>query len=187
MKNSDAERLFNDNIALAYFARNRYGWMFRGFREISPEDVTQICLLALWNAALHFDGSRGCLFSTFAVSHMRGEMKKALRSAMREARFCAVSIDAYAPGEREDGSGECNRYDIPSPEDVGIAAAAVSDLNAFIFTLPERTRRVLACREAGMRQAEIGRALGISQVHVSRILRQAAQAFRSTDPEGENL
>lgn len=180
MKNNDAERLFNDNIALAYFARNRYGWMFRGFREISPEDVSQICLLALWNAALRFDGSRGCLFSTFAVSHMRGEMKKALRAEIREARFCAASIDACAPGEREDGAGDGSRCEIPSPEDVGCAAVASSDLNAFISTLPERTRRVLACREAGMRQAEIGRALGISQVHVSRILRQAASQYRDT-------
>ncbi|HVL94218.1 MAG TPA: sigma-70 family RNA polymerase sigma factor [Solirubrobacteraceae bacterium] len=46
--------------------------------------------------------------------------------------------------------------------------------------LPERQRRILALRYvAGMTQEEIGRQVGLSQMHVSRLLRQALERMQA--------
>jgi RNA polymerase sigma factor (sigma-70 family) len=172
---TEAETLFHDNIALAYFARNRYGWMFAGCREIAPEDVDQICLMALWTAALRFDLARGCCFSTYAVSTVYGAMRKALRAAIRRNRLPTVPLDSVAV-DRPDNEDECAR-NVPDPEDLEEAVCDSAAYSGFIESLSELTRRVIACRASGMGQAEIGRAIGLSQVHVSRLIRQAAKQY----------
>ena len=49
--------------------------------------------------------------------------------------------------------------------------------------LPRREQRILLMRFYGdMTQAEIGRALGISQMHVSRLLAHALGFLRGADP-----
>lgn len=178
LTHTEAETLFHENISLAYFARNRYGWMFAGCREISPEDVDQICLMALWTAALRFDAARGCRFSTYAVSVVCGAMRKALRAALRRNRLPTVPLD-FIVADRQDGGDECAR-NVPDPEDLAECVCDGDAYASFLKSLPERTRRVIACRAAGMRQAEIGRAVGLSQVHVSRLIRRAARQYAAS-------
>ncbi|WP_371502857.1 SigB/SigF/SigG family RNA polymerase sigma factor [Kitasatospora sp. NBC_00374] len=56
----------------------------------------------------------------------------------------------------------------------------VQSLKPLIAALPERERRILALRfTEDLTQAEIGRRLGISQMHVSRLLAHSFQALRA--------
>lgn len=68
-------------------------------------------------------------------------------------------------------------------EDPGMGAAATEDrlaLSEAIDGLPLRQRRILDLRfNHDMTQAEIGEELGISQMHVSRLLAEAIEALRS--------
>jgi RNA polymerase sigma-B factor len=80
------------------------------------------------------------------------------------------SLDRPAGEEGEDAVGV-----LLGGEDPGYAhvenAALVEDL---LGTLPEREREILRLRfEEELTQAEIGRRLGVSQMHVSRLIRQS--------------
>jgi RNA polymerase sigma-B factor len=72
-------------------------------------------------------------------------------------------------------------------EDRGIEHAVDSDaLWAHLATLPQRQQRILALRFYGnMSQAEIGERLGISQMHVSRLLGAALAQLRECLTEGK--
>ena len=52
-------------------------------------------------------------------------------------------------------------------------------LEAWLAILPERERVIMRLRFAeGLRQSEIGERLGVSQMHVSRLIRQSLDALR---------
>jgi RNA polymerase sigma-B factor len=90
-------------------------------------------------------------------------------------------------GEGESGSlGEFLGEDDPQVEHT-LDMAAVS---AHWHELPERQQRILLMRFYGnMTQAEIGARLGISQMHVSRLMAQSLAYLRDCllDPEEDRL
>ena len=90
------------------------------------------------------------------------------RVAARAMR--ADSIDRSSAGEPDDE----RKAHVPAAEDPGFAAAeSRATLARLTAGLPERERRILALRYSGdLSQAEIGRRIGLSQMHVSRILRR---------------
>ena len=68
--------------------------------------------------------------------------------------------------------------------DVGEAVEARLDLGRRLETLDERSQRIVAMRLGlELSQAEIAERLGISQMHVSRLLRAALERLWSTDEE----
>jgi RNA polymerase sigma-B factor len=70
--------------------------------------------------------------------------------------------------------------DLLGDEDDGLLAAEQHlDLREAIAQLPEREQRILALHFYGNQtQAEIGRQMGLSQMHISRLLRRAVGALR---------
>jgi RNA polymerase sigma-B factor len=59
-------------------------------------------------------------------------------------------------------------------------------LKALLDGLPERERRIVELRfEQGLTQDEIAREVGISQMHVSRLLRASLAALRQAIDEGD--
>ena len=55
-----------------------------------------------------------------------------------------------------------------------IALTTEQDIDGLLATLSERERLILKLRfEEDLTQAEIGRQLGVSQMHVSRLIRQS--------------
>ncbi len=71
----------------------------------------------------------------------------------------------------------------PAANDEGYAAAEFrATIAGMTKDLPERERQILALRFAGdLSQAEIGREVGISQMHVSRILRRTLEDLNAKD------
>ena len=75
---------------------------------------------------------------------------------------------------RDDEPGNERRAHAPAVEDPGyVSAESRATVARLTEGLPERERLILAMRYSGdLSQAEIGRRVGLSQMHVSRILRR---------------
>ena len=102
---------------------------------------------------------------------------------LREAGHAELAFHPYyldAPVSAEDEAttfGELLGADDPSIDQ----AVDVDALWTHWSTLPQRQQRILAMRFYGnMTQAEIGRRLGISQMHVSRLLDNALTQLRQS-------
>jgi len=109
---------------------------------------------------------------------------------MREARqadlvFSTYSLDAPL-SDREDPA---LLADVLGDDDPGVAHTIdMESVNAHWDELPEREQRILVMRYYGnLTQTEIGDRLGISQMHVSRLLARALAHLRSklVDPSEE--
>jgi RNA polymerase sigma-B factor len=109
---------------------------------------------------------------------------------MREARqadlvFSTYSLDAPL-SDREDPA---LLADVLGDDDPGVAHTIdMESVNAHWDELPEREQRILVMRFYGnLTQTEIGDRLGISQMHVSRLLARALEHLRSKliDPSEE--
>jgi RNA polymerase sigma-B factor len=111
------------------------------------------------------------------------------RDDMQEARqadlvFTTYSLDAPL-SDRDDPA---LLADMLGDDDPGVAHAIdMESVNAHWGELPEREQRILVMRFYGnLTQTEIGDRLGISQMHVSRLLARALAHLRSKllDPAG---
>ena len=95
----------------------------------------------------------------------------------------AVSFDAPTRGHDE---GLTLQDTLATSEDGYVAAENRAVLDALLSDLPARSRHVLRLRfERDLTQAEIGNLLGVSQMQVSRIIRQAIDQLRRTAEEQE--
>ncbi|MFF9017922.1 RNA polymerase sigma factor SigF [Streptomyces sp. NPDC014870] len=90
--------------------------------------------------------------------------------------YTASSLDAQP--EEDDGEGAL--ADRIGYEDHGLEGIEyIESLKPMIASLPPRDRRILSLRfVAGMTQSEIGEELGISQMHVSRLLSRTLTRLR---------
>jgi len=101
-----------------------------------------------------------------------------------EARLAyrVESLDAPAePGDERD------QWRLAGEVDAGFATAEQSAfLSRALKALPPRERDLVRLRfEEDLSQSEIGRKLGISQMHVSRLLRRALERMEAITSEGE--
>jgi RNA polymerase sigma-B factor len=85
----------------------------------------------------------------------------------------AASLDAPRPGSEADGSW--TYADSLAEEDRGYELVEIGEtLRGSLAALPERERLILRLRfERDMTQAEIAERVGVSQMHVSRLLRRS--------------
>ncbi|GEB60023.1 RNA polymerase sigma factor SigF [Streptomyces gardneri] len=93
--------------------------------------------------------------------------------------YTASSLDAKTE-EDEAGSGDTTLADRIGYEDGGLTGIEyVASLKPMIASLPARDRLILSLRfVSGMTQSEIGTELGISQMHVSRLLSRTLARLR---------
>lgn len=100
--------------------------------------------------------------------------------------FRADSIDVPAAGDSDGGTGGATMADSLGTTDAGPSLIENRDMVAgFLATLPARERRIVELRFFGERsQRDIAEEVGISQMHVSRLLRKALSTLRaSAEPE----
>ncbi|MFF0479269.1 RNA polymerase sigma factor SigF [Streptomyces sp. NPDC004284] len=93
--------------------------------------------------------------------------------------YTATSLDAR-PDEEDGAGGEAALADRLGYEDDGLTGIEyVASLKPMIASLPARERRILSLRfVSGLTQSEIGAELGISQMHVSRLLARTLARLR---------
>jgi RNA polymerase sigma-B factor len=99
------------------------------------------------------------------------------------AAYRAVSLDRPRDGDAEDGADPLGVT--IGVEDPGFSVAEdAATVERLMSVLTEREREVLRLRFAeDLTQAEIGARVGVSQMHVSRILRQAIARLRDVAEE----
>ncbi|MFE0336131.1 RNA polymerase sigma factor SigF [Streptomyces sp. NPDC058955] len=93
--------------------------------------------------------------------------------------YTAASLDAQTEDE-DHGQNETALADRLGYEDHGLTGIEyIASLKPMIASLPERERRILSLRfVTGLTQSEIGAELGISQMHVSRLLARTLARLR---------
>lgn len=168
------------------------------------DDLDQLARLALVNAARAFDPHRGVEFLQYAVPCMRGEIMHSFRDdvwVIRPARsvqnrhlalratsdddhvvdglhittcFQPLSLDVV-PATGHQPLGDLLQDDGQDLERAELRAW----LRPALLSLPPRIRRLLYLRfVADWTQEQIAAELGVSQMHVSRLLRRHLNALR---------
>lgn len=168
-----AERLFNENMKLAYHVAGKFGNAFGDFCDVTRDDVEQMCLLGLWKAACKFDASRNVKFSTYAYYAIRGEVIGNFRSLIRHNRP-AIRFSSLSAGNADDG--DLQPEELPEFTFEADACARI-DCEATLKKLPHDVRAILKLRMAGATQKEIARRFHLSQVTVSRIICRTADKY----------
>ena len=105
------------------------------------------------------------------------------RRARRRARYRAVSLDRPRDDDEDDG-GISEAVGI---EDPGFRLAeAAATVERLMRVLTDREREVLRLRfEEDLTQSEIGARVGVSQMHVSRLIRQSVARLRDVAEAGD--
>jgi RNA polymerase sigma-B factor len=109
------------------------------------------------------------------VAEAIGEPIEGVLEAMEAATaYEATSLDAPRPGSEDDDDG-WSYGDAVATEEHGYELVEIGEtLRGTIAALPERERLILKLRfEEDLTQAEIAEQVGVSQMHVSRLLRRS--------------
>jgi RNA polymerase sigma-B factor len=146
------------------------------------DDLVQVGMLALISAVDRCERGREGQFASYAAACVEGEIRRHLRDRCDPLRIprhlqgdTVLMASLRAPATLE-GQAEAVAQQEPELDDVGVARALVASAAR---SLDPRERRVVALRYfLDLSQAEIGDAVGISQVHVSRVLQQALGKMR---------
>ncbi len=224
MATSERNELVTAHLGLARGLARKYR---RSGEEL--EDLEQVAMYGLIQAAERFDAALGNRFESFAAATIMGELKRHLRdkawtvrvprglkeTSRRVARATdelrhklmrspttaeiAAALDiseelvleslqigsAYMPTSLnaplgEDGDGDELISLLGGEDELLEMTARWGDASGALAALDERSRHILYLRFfAGETQSEIADTIGISQMHVSRLLRQALDSVRS--------
>ncbi len=144
-------------------------------RGESLEDLVQVGAVGLIKAVDRFDPRRGVTVGAYAAPTIAGEIQRHLRDRSTLIRIPRSAGEEATPA----------RFPLPleaaagsHSDDSGEEGLARSEARALVSrglrSLPERERRVVQLRYYGdLSQRRIAAQLGISQVHVSRLLRDS--------------
>jgi RNA polymerase sigma-B factor len=178
------------------------------YRGENPDDLEQVATLALILAVDRFEPDRGIDFliyeATAVLSQRLGraprpseiaeeldvDVEFVLEALAAESASHALSLDEPLP--QDDGSGRDRgssgaaalqqvepRYDLVEYRE---------SLGPLLNALPERERTILLLRFFGdLTQTEIGKRVGVSQMHVSRLLTRTLQMLRTQLIAAEGL
>jgi RNA polymerase sigma-B factor len=155
----------------------------RGFagRGESVEDLVQVGALALVAAVDRVPAERTATLTAYVARCVEGEIRRHLRDRAAVVRVPrAARAEGAAPRISPlelDGEPLLELSDGERAEDLALTRALVASAAR---CLDGRERRVVALRYfLDLSQAEVGEAVGVSQVHVSRLLRGASDKMRA--------
>ena len=137
------------------------------------DDLAQVGAVGLIKAVDRFDRSRGVPFASYAVPTIAGEIRRHLRDSGRPVHVA----------RRDHEAGVLVRMVPLDPEEHAAAAGAPGEervlLEHGLRALPKRQRRIVHLHYfANLSQRRIARELGLSQVHVSRLLNESLGRLR---------
>jgi RNA polymerase sigma-B factor len=110
-------------------------------------------------------------------------LEQVLEAREASAAYRAVSLDRPRSDEDDDGDSYADAF---GAEDPGYGLAEDSaTVDRLMRVLTEREREVLRLRfEEDLTQSEIGQRVGVSQMHVSRLIRQSIARLRDEANSG---
>lgn len=152
----EQSKLVTDNHNLIYAFMNNKG--------LNIDEYYGILAVGLCEAALRFDASRGCAFTTFAWLYMDSELKRHYRkinTKKRKTQFYSDSLDeVYDNGTSRADTIKLD-YDLENEVIINVA------LSSFIEKLTPRYKEVFKLAVNGYKQLEITKILNISQTRVN--------------------
>jgi RNA polymerase sigma-B factor len=112
-------------------------------------------------------------------------LEQVLEAREASAAYRAVSLDRPRSEDEEEGDSFADAFGVVDPG-FGLAEDAAT-VERLMRVLNEREREVLRLRfEEDLTQSEIGQRVGVSQMHVSRLIRQSIARLRDeADAPGE--
>ena len=111
-------------------------------------------------------------------------LEQVLEAREAAAAHRAESLDR-ACSDDQDATRVADTLGVPEPGYLQAEQAAT--LEAMMSVLSDREREILRLRFAeDLTQSEIGQRVGVSQMHVSRLLREAVSRLRETAQASEN-
>ena len=154
------------------------------------EDLVQVGVIGLIGAVDRCDPERASELTAYVASCVEGEIRRHLRDRcavvriprrVQEDHVLATLARTYLPLGEEERPGWAAPGD--SQDEQWIARAMVTSA---VQSLDGRERRVVVLRYfADLSQSEIGYVVGVSQVHVSRLLSGAMAKMRARLTVGE--
>lgn len=159
------EKMVTDNLGLAHMMVRKYP-LPRGY---DYEDMYQEACIAIFTAAKEFDPTRGFKFSTIATKLIANRFNRILRD-QRAIKRNGTCISIHSPIS-------INSQTIDDLEILDMLASADDSEDEVIALevleiLTNEDKTLVKLRLNGMTQAEIGKEIGCSQVHVYRKLRK---------------
>ena len=156
------------------------------------EDLVQVGTIGLIKAIERFDPERGVDLPAFAVPTISGEIQRHLRDRVAPIRMPRREAGAAAerpPSVESLSSGNGDSAPLPGVLEPGFELGEDrAALERAFRVLDARERRVLQLSFfAELPQSRIGRELGISQIHVSRLARRALEKLRAELGPDEGL
>lgn len=142
-------------------------YAFLNKHQLPIEEYYDLAAIGLCKAAENFKPELS-EFSTFAYYWMRSVVFNELRKKYRMSQVPKEQLVYYQAG-KEGRDGEVPVFEIPAKEGVEEQAIVKVAAQRFMDSLEERERKILNLLEQGFTQQEVGIAVGVSQVNVSRI------------------
>jgi RNA polymerase sigma-B factor len=165
------ERLIEAHLPLVRALARRFAW-----RGEPLDDLVQVGCIGLIHAVDRYDPARGP-FEAYAVPTINGEIRRHLRDKSTVLRVPAGAAVAVRIEPLEEGDGP------PADPIAGVIDRLA--LNAALRTLPLHERRIVLLRFYGERtQRRIADDIGLSQIHVSRLMRRALERLRPVLEDG---
>jgi RNA polymerase sigma-B factor len=165
------DRQIEEHLPLVRALARRFAW-----RGEPLDDLIQVGCVGLIHAVDRYDPARGP-FEAFAVPTITGEIRRHLRDRSTLLRVPAGAALAVRIEPLEEGDGP------PADPIAGVIDRLA--LTAALRTLPLHERRVVLLGFYGERsQRRIAADVGLSQIHVSRVMRRALERLRPVLEEG---
>jgi RNA polymerase sporulation-specific sigma factor len=167
----DRDRLFTENIPLAYFIAQK--WRLN-YADIIT-DIEQEAQIGLWKACRSFDPGRGIKFSTYAARCIENQLGMFHRG-QKKHRNRDVSLSQPLVSDYE--GNELTYEDILAAKDIDLDLVVVMEevMAATDKTLAEKLFLLYYHEE--MSQRDLADILGYSQSYVSRLIHRGARRLR---------
>ena len=171
MTTAARERLIETHLPLVRALALRFAW-----RGEPLDDLIQVGSIGLIHAVDRYDPARGP-FEAYAVPTIVGEIRRHLRdrgTLLRMPAGAAIAV-RIQPLEEDDG---------PPVDPIAGVVDRVA-LAAALRSLPLNERRIVLLGYYGERtQRRIADDIGMSQIHVSRLMRRALERMRPALEDG---
>lgn len=141
------------------------------------EDWYGVVAIGLCRAAMTFDPTKGCEFSTFAYTCMENEVRREIRDRHNDAS-AVVSLDETIPG-----ADETLYVDTVSDGSDFTLAMEQSDIlsRAFRGLTDSQQKIIRLVFGQGYTGVEVARKLGISPQYISQVCRRFRRLIRKYD------
>lgn len=156
MKRTEPERLFEENIRMAYSV------LWKHYPQHgNDEDMKQEALLGLWRACMTFDPAKS-QFSTYATTCILNQIRMAIRSIVRQPQ--TVSLNTPLKSQENLTLSDTLEEIVSSVDDEYI------ELKDFLKGLSPRDQLLISCKLNGLSQKQTAEWLGITRPYCSQLL-----------------